>query len=92
MELRSAVPWSGAPVRLGPGPEGQARAARAAPEEQEIRNQILELRTEGFGAYRIAGALNANGIKNPRTLGPWSQETIASILRTADRLARAGAI
>ncbi len=59
-------------------------------EEQGIRDRILELRAEGFGAYRIAGELNRDGVKNPRTLGQWSQGTIASILRTAERLDPAG--
>ncbi len=37
-----------------------------------------------------ASSLNRDGVKNPRTLGPWSPGTIASILRTADRLDRVG--
>ncbi len=78
------------PLPLGGGGarKGKREHLVPHPEEQEIRNQILELRTEGFGPYRIAGALNRDGVKNPRTTGLWSQGTIASILRTADRLDR----
>lgn len=71
--------------------KGQKEMLVAHPEEQAIRSRMLELRADGLGAHRIAGRLNGDGIKNPRTLAPWTPGTVASILRTADRLERAGA-
>ena len=51
--------------------------------EQKILVRILELRGEGLGARRIAGALNDAGIKNPRTRRWWTHGTVGDLLRTA---------
>ncbi len=54
--------------------------------EQDILAQIVQLHEEsGFGARRIAKALNGRGIGNPRTGGHWTHGTIGSILRTIER-------
>lgn len=57
--------------------------------EQAILARMLALQAEGNGAHRIAGALNEAGTKNPRTGSTWSVGTVAAILRTAERRARA---
>ena len=60
-----------------------------APGEQVILRNILDLDADGFGARRIANTLNQAGTPNPRTLGGWTHGTVAAILRTVDRRAKA---
>jgi DNA invertase Pin-like site-specific DNA recombinase len=55
------------------------------PDEQKILTRILELRAEGFGARRIAKALNDAWVKNPRTRRWWTHSTMGDLLRTATR-------
>ena len=59
------------------------------PAEQGILRTILDLDADGLGARRIANTLNQSGTTNPRTLGPWTHGTVAAILRTVDRRAKA---
>lgn len=68
--------------------DGKARLVEA-PAEQAILRTILDLDADGFGARRIANALNEAGTPNPRTLGAWTHGTVAAILRTVDRRAKA---
>lgn len=60
-----------------------------APAEQAMLRTILDLDSDGFGARRIANALNEAGTPNPRTGRAWTFGTIAAILRTVDRRAKA---
>lgn len=55
--------------------------------ERSILARMLALQRKGLGALRIANALNAAGIANPRTGRPWNFGTIGAILRTAARRA-----
>lgn len=57
--------------------------------EQRILAEILRLDAENLGARRIARTLNDAGQGNPRTGKPWTFGTVAAILRTVDRRARA---
>jgi DNA invertase Pin-like site-specific DNA recombinase len=57
--------------------------------EAAILEAMLALRAEGKRALRIANALNAKGTVNPRTGAPWNRGTVAAILATHDRRARA---
>jgi len=70
---------------------GDTRRLTEHPEEMVILKRMLRLRASGDGAYRIAGALNAKGIVNPRTKKPWATSTVAAILRTAQRRAAVAA-
>lgn len=58
-------------------------------QEQRILAEILRLDAEGCGSRRIARTLNDAGQGNPRTGKPWTFGTIAAILRTVDRRAKA---
>jgi len=55
--------------------------------ETPILRRILELRDAGCGAYKIMGALNREGIANPRTGDEWRLGTVQSIVRTLARAA-----
>jgi len=54
-------------------------------EEQVILGQMLGLGGVGCGPTAIAGALNADGLLNPRTGGPWTPGNVGAILKTAAR-------
>ena len=56
-------------------------------EEMKALTRITEMRAQGLGAHRIAGAFNAAGEVNPRSRKPWTTSSVAAILRTADRRA-----
>lgn len=56
-------------------------------QEQAALTRILKLREEGYGARRIASALEGT---NPRSRRPWTSSGIASILRRIERWERAG--
>ena len=47
--------------------------------------RIRDLHDGGAGAYRVMGALNADGIPNPRTGDEWRLGTMQSVVRTLDR-------
>jgi len=55
--------------------------------EQRILATMKRYRKRGYGARKIAGALNARGVENPRTGQAWHYGTVAAILRTADKRA-----
>ena len=57
--------------------------------EQRIRGRIVRMRRRGFGARRIARALNHSRTPNPRTGGVWAPSTVAALLRTLERRAAA---
>jgi site-specific DNA recombinase len=58
-------------------------------EERAILGAMLASRGEGRGSSRVAATLNDAGTENPRTGGAWTPGTVAAILRTHDRRARA---
>lgn len=58
--------------------------------EQAVLSCILALREHGAGARRIAATLNAEGCPS-RSGRAWTPESVASILRRAERWSRAGA-
>lgn len=68
-----------------------ATSGQLAPYECEQRQlrAMLALRAKGQGARRIARTLNEREERNPRTGGVWNFGTVAAILRTHDRRARA---
>ncbi len=53
------------------------------PREQPILKRMLQLHECGNGAMRIAGALNDEGLKHPRTRRRWNYGTVRSIVKTA---------
>ncbi len=57
--------------------------------EAAILARIVALDAEGLGTLRIASALNAAGLRNPRTSAPWTRPSIRSILATSDRRSKA---
>jgi len=54
-------------------------------EEQTILGQMLGLGGVGCGPTAIAGALNADGLLNPRTGSPWTPGNVGALLKTAAR-------
>lgn len=56
--------------------------------EQKILRRMLTLQAEGAGCYRIASALNAEGVENPRTGRPWFYGTVRAIVTSARRRTR----
>jgi site-specific DNA recombinase len=54
-------------------------------EEGRVLERMRALHANGFGAWRIAAALDAEGERNPRTGRQWNYGTVAAILRTAAR-------
>ena len=59
-------------------------------EEERLGEQIPALHDAGSGAHPLARVLNEDDEKNPRTRGPWTKGTVASILRTARRRTEVG--
>jgi DNA invertase Pin-like site-specific DNA recombinase len=57
--------------------------------EQRVLHRIRELREAGHGARRIARALQAEGISNPRSGRPWTPPNVGTLLRTMERRAEA---
>ena len=55
-------------------------------EEQRVLRRILNLRSRGLGARRIARTINGMG-KNPRTGRQWTPSAVEKLLGTADRRA-----
>ena len=53
--------------------------------EQRARARLLALRADGLGPRRIARALDAEGVANPRSGGPWREGAIKAVLRTLRR-------
>jgi site-specific DNA recombinase len=51
------------------------------PSEAVIVTRIFEMRAAGYGYYRIARALEAEGFTSPRGRGKWSTASIGAILR-----------
>lgn len=56
-------------------------------DEDENRSvaRMQELRDEGLSLRRIAAQLDADGFR-PKSGGPWSHTSVASVLRNADRM------
>jgi len=59
---------------------GERAPLVADPREQQLLARIFDLEGEGLGARRIAAALNAEGLLNPRTGRPWTFGAVAGIL------------
>jgi len=55
------------------------------PAEQEVLAAMLELRSGGLGARRIANELVRRDVVNPRSGQPFSHGTVQAIVRTAER-------
>jgi site-specific DNA recombinase len=53
--------------------------------EQAILVQMTALADVGCGPTAIAGALNADGLVNPRTGRPWTPGNVGAVLKTASR-------
>jgi DNA invertase Pin-like site-specific DNA recombinase len=62
----------------------QAGRLVEVPEEQTILARIVGLRRTGAGPKRIAKALNAGGVKNPRTRRAWVHGTVRDIVRRVE--------
>ncbi len=65
--------------------KGDRKAMVPYPAEQRVLRRLRKLRKKGMGARTIARALEAEGLKNPRSGSPWTPSNVGSILRTLER-------
>ncbi|MBK8015119.1 MAG: recombinase family protein [Deltaproteobacteria bacterium] len=61
---------------------GERRPLVEHAEEMAILRRMIDLKSAGLGAQRIAKTLNAEGTLNPRTGREWTTPNVAGLLRT----------